>query len=146
MTQARKPDGSELRKELNSLWQSTIDQFDEIKNAIVRSSQAGKARLDAQFLKRQRERLLTKLGEDVLRAASLGEIALPATCTETARRITELEEQIASEEAEAARLMSQHSGEGPPAATPDPAETTARAEPPRTSRLGTEQGPQKNRD
>jgi len=58
MTTARKPEGSELRRELNQLWQSTIDQFDEIKNAIVRSSQAGKARLDAQFLKRQRERLL----------------------------------------------------------------------------------------
>jgi hypothetical protein len=128
MKETRKPEGSELRKELNQLWQSTIDQFDEIKNAIVRSSQAGKARLDAQFLKRQRERLLTKLGEDVLAAEARGELQLPDACAETARRVHELEEQIRAEEAEAARLIHQQgvdaSSEETPPSSPEPGART----------------------
>ncbi len=96
---------SDLRKELNQIWQSTIDQFDEIKDAIVKSSQAGKAKLDAAFLKRQRERLLSTLGEEVLRAAADGHIVLPASVDETVKRIEEIERQIKAEEDEAARFM-----------------------------------------
>lgn len=121
MSGPRKPEGAELRKELNQLWQSTIDQFDEIKNAIVRSSPAGKARLDAQFLKRQRERLLTKLGEDVLASVARGELTLPTACDETARRVHELETQIAAEEEEAGRI-----GNAARAATATPAEETTK--------------------
>lgn len=96
---------SDVRKELNQIWQSTIDQFDEIKDAIVKSSQAGKAKLDAAFLKRQRERLFAQLGEDVLRAADEQGFALPASTEETVKRLRELEQQIRAEEEEAERLM-----------------------------------------
>jgi hypothetical protein len=96
---------SEVRKELNQIWQSTIDQFDEIKDAIVKSSQAGKAKLDAAFLKRQRERLLAQLGEEVLRAVDEGTATLPASTEETVKRLRELAAQIRAEEEEAERLM-----------------------------------------
>lgn len=95
---------ADMRKELNQIWQSTIDQFDEIKDAIVKSSQAGKAKLDAAFLKRQRERLLAQLGEEVLRGVADGTATVPPSSEETVKRIEELERQIKADEEEAARL------------------------------------------
>ncbi len=101
-----KPDEpQDLRKELNQLWRTTLDQFDEIKNAIVRSSSAGKAKLDATFLRRQREKLLAELGARVLDAVKAGELDLPEKLAKTAQRVHELEEQIAEQETEVERLL-----------------------------------------
>jgi hypothetical protein len=95
----------DVRKELNQLWRTTLDQFDEIKNAIVRSSSAGKAKLDATFLRRQRERLLIELGAQVMEAAEQGEVRLPERVQNIATRVRELEAQIEEQEGEVERLL-----------------------------------------
>jgi hypothetical protein len=100
-----KKDAGDLRKELNSLWKSTIDQFDEIKNVIVRSSGAGKAKLDATFLKRQRDKLLAELGARLMELADAGEITLPEEVQGTAGRVRELEREIDDQEGEVDRLL-----------------------------------------
>jgi hypothetical protein len=51
-----------LRGEFESLWKSTVEQFDEITDVLVKTSQAGKAKLDATLLKRERDAVLVKLG------------------------------------------------------------------------------------
>lgn len=123
---------TDLRKDLNQLWQSTIDQFDEIKDAIVKSSQAGKAKLDAAFLKRQRERMLAQLGEEVLKAEGDQGFAVPPGSVETIRRIRELDRQIEAEEEEAARLMRQAGAAGTgPASTASGADGAHAGEAPR---------------
>lgn len=104
MSDGKREDG-DVRKELNQLWRTTLDQFDEIKNAIVRSSSAGKAKLDATFLRRQRERLLMELGTKVLEASEKGELRLPDRAQNTATRIRELEAQIEDQEGEVDRLL-----------------------------------------
>ena len=95
----------DVRKELNQLWRTTLDQFDEIKNAIVRSSSAGKAKLDATFLRRQRERLLIELGAEVFEAAEQGEVRLPDRARNIATRVREVEAQIKEQEGEVERLL-----------------------------------------
>lgn len=105
MTDDKPDEPQDLRKELNQLWRTTLDQFDEIKNAIVRSSTAGKAKLDATFLRRQRDKLLAELGARVLDAAREGELTLPDKLSSTAQRIQELEEQIREQESEVDRLL-----------------------------------------
>lgn len=105
MTDGKSDEPQDLRKELNQLWRTTLDQFDEIKNAIVRSSTAGKAKLDATFLKRQRDKLLGELGARVLEATEAGTLTLPEALRSTADRIHELEEQIKDQESEVDRLL-----------------------------------------
>lgn len=105
MSDGKSDEPQDLRKELNQLWRTTLDQFDEIKNAIVRSSTAGKAKLDATFLRRQRDKLLSELGARVLDAARDGEITLPEKLASTAQRVQEIEEQIREQESEVERLL-----------------------------------------
>ena len=46
-----------------------------IRNALVRSSQVAKLKLDATFLRRERDRLLMQLGEAALTLLDSGEIS-----------------------------------------------------------------------
>jgi len=53
-----------------------------IRNALVRSSQVAKLKLDATFLRRQRDNLLMELGEAALTLLDAGELAAhPALAT-----------------------------------------------------------------
>jgi hypothetical protein len=70
----------------------------------VRGSQAGKAKLDAQLLKRQRDRLLAELGAHVLEEAQRG-AALPPGTEELAQKIRQVEEQIVEAEGEAKKAF-----------------------------------------
>lgn len=105
MSDDKRDEPQDLRKELNQLWRTTLDQFDEIKNAIVRSSSAGKAKLDATFLRRQRDKLLAELGSRALELHRSGELPLPERLASTVTRIEELEAQIEEQESEVDRLL-----------------------------------------
>lgn len=90
-------DAADLKKDLSSLWKNTIDQFDEIKNAIVRSGEVGKSKLDATFLNRQRDKLFTDLGRMVFEASKGGEespLSFDDDMNKKMRRIVELEKEI----------------------------------------------------
>jgi hypothetical protein len=60
-----RPRHKDLKGEFESLWRSTVDQFDEITDVLVKTSQAGKAKLDATLLRRERDAVLVKLGAAV---------------------------------------------------------------------------------
>jgi hypothetical protein len=100
-----KGSGKDVRSELNSLWKSTIDQFDELKNVVVRGSNAGKAKLDSTFLKRQRDKLLAEIGEELLAYAEGGGFDLPEGVAKKAERLTTLEDEISEAESQVDRLL-----------------------------------------
>ncbi len=58
-------EGPALRADLNQLWKSTVSQFDEMKDILVRSGTAGKAKLEVTMLKRQQDKLFVELGAAV---------------------------------------------------------------------------------
>ncbi|MCC7070529.1 MAG: hypothetical protein IT383_04345 [Deltaproteobacteria bacterium] len=88
-----------------SLLNAALGQIDEIRDVIVRGSQAGKAKIDAELLKRQRDRALAELGAALLHEVQRGALALPGALDEAAKRVRELEAQIAQAEDEAARAF-----------------------------------------
>jgi len=94
----------DLRDHLNDMWKTTVDQFDEIKDIIVRHSHIGRKRLDTAFLKRQRDRFFQDLGEAVFNQAEAGSLTLHAEGNRTVERIREALKQIELEEAEIARI------------------------------------------
>jgi hypothetical protein len=89
---------------IGSLWHSALGQIDEIRDVIVRGSQAGKAKIDVQLLKRQRDKALIQIGEAMLEEHKRG-AALPASCDELAARVDDIDRQIAEAEAEAQRVF-----------------------------------------
>lgn len=88
-----------------SLLHAALGQIDEIRDVIVRGGHAGKAKLDAELLKRQRDRALGELGTALLAEVERGALALPHGCEELARRVRELDEQIEKAEHEAAKAF-----------------------------------------
>lgn len=105
MADDKRSERSDLRRELNALWRSTVEQFDELKDAIVRSSSAGKAKLDATLLRRERDRRLAEVGEAMIRLADEGKLELPDELAETVERIRALEKEIREQEAEVERVF-----------------------------------------
>lgn len=94
----------DLRDHLNDMWKTTVDQFDEIKDIIVRHSHIGRKRLDTAFLKRQRDRFFQDLGEAVYSQAEAGTLTLNAEGNRMVERLREALKQIELEEAEIARI------------------------------------------
>lgn len=94
-----------LGGDLSTIWQSALGQIDEIRDVIVRGSQAGKARIDAQLLKRQRDQLLQQLGKRLLEEHRRGAASLPEGADDVVKKLEDVERQIAESEDEAARAM-----------------------------------------
>jgi hypothetical protein len=94
----------DLRDHLNDMWKTTVDQFDEIKDIIVRHSHIGRKRLDTAFLKRQRDRFFQDLGEAVFNQVEAGTLAVNAEGNRMVERIREALKAIEVEEAEIARM------------------------------------------
>ena len=103
MTEQKKPPTSSA-PDLSALWQSALGQIDEIRDVIVKGSHAGKAKLDAQLLKRQRDKLLAQIGEAVMEDHKRG-AALPPSCEELATKLDDVDKQIAEAESEAAKAF-----------------------------------------
>lgn len=88
-----------------SLLNAALGQIDEIRDVIVRGGQAGKAKLDAELLRRQRDRALVELGLALLLEVERGALALPLSCEQAAARVRELDQQIEKAERDAARAF-----------------------------------------
>ncbi|MFH1808885.1 MAG: hypothetical protein ABIJ09_09075 [Pseudomonadota bacterium] len=94
----------DLREHLNELWKTTVDQFDEIKDVILRNSHVGRKKLDTAFLRRQRDRLLQDLGESVFEQVQASTLVLNPEGQRLVERVHEVLGQIETEEAEISRL------------------------------------------
>jgi hypothetical protein len=92
------------KKELSQLWNQALSSIDEIRDAIVRGSTAGRAKLDAQLLIRQRDKLLAQLGRQLLDDVAQGH-PMPAGCEELARRVGDIDKDIETAEKEAERAF-----------------------------------------
>lgn len=88
-----------------SLLNAALGQIDEIRDVIVRGGHAGKAKIDAELTKRQRDRALVELATALLHEVERGALALPPGCEELATRVRDLDRQIAEAEREAARAF-----------------------------------------
>jgi len=98
-----KQNRGDLARGLDQLFKTAVDQLDELKDVIVSSSSAGKAKLDATMLKRERDRVLQKLGEAV--AGTDDQAGFPVAWQELIAEARGIEDQIAAQEREYERLV-----------------------------------------
>jgi len=75
----------DLRRQFGTVWKMASDSFDTLREVVVRSSQAGKLRVDLALLAREKQQLLARMGGELVRLLDEGSIQVP----ETLRRIYE---------------------------------------------------------
>jgi hypothetical protein len=108
-------------RELGSFLKSAASTLDDVKDSVLRGGQAGKASLDVQLLKRQRDKALARLGEVLLDEHGRG-APLPPSCTAIVDEIRALDDQVARARAEADKLWrGEGTGTGSRPAPPDDA-------------------------
>ncbi|MBN1673767.1 MAG: hypothetical protein JXR37_22155 [Kiritimatiellae bacterium] len=93
----------EFSKQMHALWEQTTVKWDEVKEAVVRSYQAGRVKLDVLLLKREAEQLFHKLGEQTYRQVKAKKIAATGPLQSLVKKLDKLMRQIEREEKQARR-------------------------------------------
>jgi hypothetical protein len=109
MSERKKPPAipDDVKGDLSSLWHSALGHIDEIRDVIVRGSHAGKARLDGELLKRQRDKLLMHIGLAVIDDHKRG-APLPPSCDEYNKKLEEIERQLREANQEVANAFAKN--------------------------------------
>jgi hypothetical protein len=96
----------ELRRQIGTLWRTAMVGLDTVREVVVRSTQAGRLRVDIALLQRERLQLLQTLGEMVVALideGSFGEAGgeVPEAIRQTWERIKDVEGKLKSDVARA---------------------------------------------
>jgi hypothetical protein len=67
----------DLRRQFGTVWKMASDGFDTLREVVVRSSQAGKLRVDLALLAREKQQLLARMGAQLTRLMDEGGIEVP---------------------------------------------------------------------
>jgi hypothetical protein len=86
----------EFRRQVNELWKQAVDQLEEVKDTLTRSR--GRIEADMLRLRRERDRLLRRLGEQTFRLANQGKLPMPSLVKRTVERLNEVIEGLVVEE------------------------------------------------
>ncbi len=92
-----------ISRGISSFFKEAVDVANEVKDSVLAGSQATKATVDVQLLKRSREKALARLGEILLDEVARG-APLPAACDAQVKEIKDLEAQIARAKVESEKL------------------------------------------
>jgi hypothetical protein len=84
----------DLRRQFGTVWRMASSGLDTLREVVVRSSQAGKLRVDLALMARERQQLLVQLGEKVATLVEEGAVELPEDAQKTLERVRDLEQRI----------------------------------------------------
>jgi hypothetical protein len=111
--------GDQLGKDLSSFFKQAVSALEDASEQLVKSGQAGKASLDVQLLKRQREKALARLGEVLFDEHERG-VALPPAADDLLAEVKKLDARVKEAQAEADALWKTDGKGGPSASTATP--------------------------
>ena len=87
---------NDIKKYANDMWQQAIDQLDEARAALVRSRD--RIETDVHKVRQERNRLLQKLGEHVLKLTNQGNLPLPKRVRKLVDQLNDLLDGIVAKE------------------------------------------------
>ena len=84
----------DLRRQFGTMWKMASDSFDTLREVVVRSSQAGKLRVDLALLAREKQQLLARLGEQVVALVDEGKLDVPEELRQTYDRVKDVDARL----------------------------------------------------
>lgn len=90
----------EMRRQLGSWLERAVETLGDVRAVVVRTSQIGKIKLDATFLRRERDRLFARLGEEVFDRVETGRLELSEELSASIEQLREIERRLEEQEAE----------------------------------------------
>lgn len=115
---AKDKGSDEIKKELTHLWKKTVDQLDEIKDVLVKTTETAQGKIETELKKRERDKLFQKLGEQVAAGGDL--VGLPDDWQETLREILKTETEMDEDDrAFTATIRAGFGESAPPSAAQD---------------------------
>lgn len=105
--------GDQIGKELSSFFKQAVSALEDASEQLVKSGQAGKASLDVQLLKRQREKALARLGEVLFDEHARG-VALPPAADDLLAEVKKLDDRVKEAQQEADALWKGDAGKQQP--------------------------------
>jgi hypothetical protein len=97
----------EMRRQLGSLLGRAVEALGEVRDVVVRTSQVGKIKLDATFLRRERDRLFARLGEEVYDRVEGGVLEVPGELAGLIEQIRDVETRLEEQEQEIVAVQSE---------------------------------------
>ncbi|MHB8419996.1 MAG: hypothetical protein ACYDCL_18130 [Myxococcales bacterium] len=82
-----------------------LTQLERVRDAVVRSSQIGKIKLDATFLRRERDRLVKQLGEEALNLMLADRLPVPQELEALVREVQGLEGRIEADSRQMSEIL-----------------------------------------
>ncbi len=111
-------DPDQMRKQFREYWTQTLDKLEDIREVVFRASYMARERLDATFLRRERDRLFQQLGEDAYHLFERGRIRAEPALREILERIQVVIEELSEAEKEGEEPPPWEQAQRPPAAEP----------------------------
>src|SRR4051812_21696154 len=84
----------DMRRRLDTVWKMASSGFDTLKEVVVRSSQAGRLRVDLALYARQRAQLLQILGEQVCALIGEEQLEVPDEVRALYDHVREIEQRM----------------------------------------------------
>lgn len=81
----------QLRRQLDTVWRMASSGFDTLREVVVRSSQAGRLRVDLALLARERRELLASIGEQVVALVDENGLEIPEEVRQLYDRVRDID-------------------------------------------------------
>jgi hypothetical protein len=87
----------DLRRQFGTVWKMASDSLGTLREVVVRSSQAGKLRVDLALLAREKQQLLARLGAEVVRLIDDEKIEVPNNIRMIWERVKDVDARLAAD-------------------------------------------------
>ncbi len=87
----------DLRRQFGTMWKMASESFDTLREVVVRSSQAGKLRVDLALLAREKQQLLARLGEQITALVDAGKLDVPEEVRQIYDRVKDVDARLAAD-------------------------------------------------
>ncbi len=109
----------QLRRQLDTVWRMASSGFDTLREVVVRSSQAGRLRVDLALLARERRELLASIGEQVVALVDENGLEIPEEVRQLYDRVRDIDARMRADSVKQDSAFGARRGNEPEAGTWD---------------------------
>jgi hypothetical protein len=102
---SQQPTPSELIRQITSAWENAQEQLAALRSQVERTTHLAQAKVQANFIERDRDRAFRDLGEAVWRQVHAGKLVLPEAVSEALETVRKIEGKLAAQNQEITDIL-----------------------------------------